>query len=70
MDDLQILTDRGHRTLMRSARTGAALFGSGVIVGLVIALVFATIIKAAILVAAIVIVLIAVGRMLLGRKRY
>jgi Flp pilus assembly protein TadB len=69
MNDLDLMTGRSHGSLMRSARTGAALFGSGVVVGIVLALVFHALIYAAIIIAAIAIVLVAAARMALARRR-
>jgi hypothetical protein len=68
MNDLEVMTGRG--SLMRAARAGAALFGSGVVVGVVVALVFGSLIRFAVIIAAIAIVLVAAARMALGRKRY
>jgi Flp pilus assembly protein TadB len=69
MNDLDFLNRQSHGSLMRSARTSTALFGSGVVVGIVLALVFHAIIYAGIIIAAVVIVLVAAARMALGRKR-
>lgn len=69
MNDLQILTSNGHRSLMRSVRGGVALFGSGFIVGMIVALIFHALIYTVVIVAAIVIVLVAAARMALGHRR-
>jgi len=69
MNDLDVLTGRSRGSLMRSARTGAALFGSGVVVGIVVALIFHALIYTIVIVAAILIVLVAAARMALGRRR-
>ncbi|MGH8891118.1 MAG: hypothetical protein ACRDV3_15325 [Acidothermaceae bacterium] len=69
MNDLDVLTGRSRGSLMRSARTGAALFGSGVVVGIVVALIFHALIYTIVIIAAIVIVLVAAGRMALARRR-
>jgi hypothetical protein len=45
------------------------LFGSGFVVGIVVALVFGALIRTVVVIAAIVIVLIAAARMALGRRR-
>lgn len=67
MDDLDVMSGR-RGSLMRSARQSVALFGSGIVVGIVIALLFGSLIRFAVISAAIVIVLIALARMALGRK--
>lgn len=69
MNDLDVLNGRSRGSLMRSARTGAALFGSGMVVGIIVALVFHALIYAIVIIAAIVIVLVAAARMALGRRR-
>jgi hypothetical protein len=69
MNDLDVLTGRSRGSLMRSARAGVALFGSGFVVGIVAALVFGALIRTVVIVAAIVIVLVAAARMAMGRKR-
>jgi sugar phosphate permease len=70
VNDLEVLSRRSRgSSLMRSARTGAALFGGGMLTGLVIALLFGTLIRAVLLTAAVVIVLVAVVRMVIGRDR-
>lgn len=69
MNDLDILAGRARGSLMRSARAGVALFGSGFVVGIVAALVFGALIRTVVVIAAIAIVLIAAARMTLGRRR-
>jgi hypothetical protein len=69
MDDLQILGSGSRRSLMRSARTGAALFGTGFVAGIVVGIVFHALIYAAVIIAAVVIVLVALARLLIGRRR-
>ncbi len=68
MDDLDVTTHR-HGSLMRSAKQGVALFGSGIVVGVVIALLFGSLIRFAVIAAAVVIVLIALARLAMGRNR-
>lgn len=69
MNDLDLLTGRSRGMLMRNARVGAALFGSGFVVGMIVALIFHALLYTIVIVAAIVIVLVAAGRMALGRRR-
>jgi len=69
MNDLDVLTGRSRGSLMRSARTGVALFGSGFVIGMVVALIFHALIYTVVIIAAIVIVLVAAARMALGRRR-
>jgi hypothetical protein len=69
VNDLQILSNRGGNSLVRSVRTGAALFGSGVVVGIVVALVFHALVYTIVVGGALIIVLGFVLRMLIGRRR-
>jgi hypothetical protein len=70
MNDLEILsgTRSGRGSVARLVRTGATLFGSGFVAGLVVALVFHALITAIIIIAAIVVVAFAAARMLLRRR--
>lgn len=55
--------------MVRSVRTGAALFGSGVVVGIVVALIFHAIVYTIVVGGALIIVLGFLLRMVLGRRR-
>lgn len=69
--DIEFLGDpRRSRSLMRSIRTGTALFASGIVVGIVLAIVFGAIIKFAIMSAAVVIVAYTLLRIAFGRRRH
>jgi len=68
MNDLDVLGSRG--SLMRSARTGVTLFGSGLVVGIVLGMIFHALFYMVIVIAAVAIVLVAIARMAFGRKRY
>jgi hypothetical protein len=69
VNDLQILSNRGGSSVVRSVRTGAALFGSGVVVGIVVALIFHAIVYTIVVGGALIIVLGFLLRMVLGRRR-
>jgi hypothetical protein len=69
VNDLQILSSRGGNSLVRSVRTGAALFGSGVVVGIVVALIFHALLYTIVIGGALIILLGAALRLMLGRRR-
>jgi hypothetical protein len=69
VNDLQILSSRGGNSVVRSVRTGAALFGSGVVVGIVVAAVFHALIITIVVGGAFIIVLGALLRLFFGRGR-
>jgi hypothetical protein len=69
--DIEFLGDpRRSRSLMRQIRTGAALFASGIVVGIVLAVVFGALIKIAVVTAAFLIVAYALLRLAFRRQRY
>ncbi len=69
MNDLETLTGRSGNSLVRSVRTGTALFGGGVVVGVLIAFVFHALIDTIVVGGALLIVLVFAVRMMIGRKR-
>jgi hypothetical protein len=68
MDDLDVMSGRSRGSLVRTARTGVTLFGSGFLAGVVVALVFRALIVATVVIAAVVIVILALVRFTLGRR--
>lgn len=71
MNDLQILSgsSSGRGSVARMVRTGATLFGSGFVAGLVVAIVFHALIMSIVIIAAVVIVVVAAARLMVGRRR-
>lgn len=69
--DIEFPGDPGReRSLMRSIRTGTAVFATGVVTGVVLAIVFGALIKAAIVIAAMLIVGYALLRLAIGRRHH
>ncbi|MBX6372194.1 MAG: hypothetical protein IRZ02_08070 [Acidothermus sp.] len=68
MDDLELFPRRPGR-LSRGARSAIALFGSGFVTGMALALLFSTLVRTIIIAAAVVIVLVALARAALGGRR-
>lgn len=66
MSDLDF---RPRGSLMRSARTGVGLFGSGLVVGIIVGVIFHALFFTMLIIAAVAIVVVAVARAALGRRR-